>query len=114
MSYPTFDQLIGSKFIPKNGIQSSRSVGGQLTTSSLFGTTLPGTYQVIHRLTKTDLDTLLAHYDSNYDAEFSFTFTEDELANQSAVTVVYQRPPQYSLNPGFNTYQVRTFLDKVI
>lgn len=111
MSYPTYDQLYGSRFIPLTDIDVNEAPFGEFTVNTSFGNHVPGVFEVRHILTAAQRTALLADFTSNIATAFSFTWDEDSTTH----TVYYGGVPVSSPNDQSPTlYDVSVNLIRVI
>lgn len=77
--YPTFDQLIGTRFVPFDNTNLQRSPGGKKRVQAAFQSSAGpsprsriGEFVVVHEVDSTDRAALLAHFTANRRNSFNF------------------------------------------
>lgn len=71
-NYPSILADEGSDIVPQAGIQADRAESGRLRTRRLYSETQYDITLIHRRISSTDRDTILAHYDSHVGQEFQW------------------------------------------
>ncbi len=103
--YPNVIQVFRSVRKPDDGTVLEKSDSGKPRLRSFF-TQVRYTFLIIHDLDGTDKDLILAHYATDFDSTFNFTFKADD----SVHSCRYTSPPAEEPIPGTDRWKVTTNL----
>lgn len=95
MTYPTYDQLKTSRFIPITDIDVNQAPFGRFTVNTAFGNHVPGTFEIQHILTAAERASLLSDFTTNIATSFGFTWQMDNTSH----TVFYGSVPVSTPHP---------------
>jgi hypothetical protein len=95
-AYPTLTHDISSARNPRGGIKVDTAEDGTPRARTLYSATVYDV-SILHRAqTSTNRDLVTAHYDSNKNASFSYTWPDGSVA----MTAVYAEAPRVEWTPG--------------
>jgi hypothetical protein len=104
-AYPAYPILLGSSQKPEKGWRDTSSSSGTPHSKQTQGKAY-SEFSLLHQLTGTEYESLLAVYAADPDTTHTLIYRNDE-SPAVTYTVKFSGPPQITRNIGGNKYEVR-------